>query len=209
MIKKGHEFVLPELPYPIEALEPHISSKTLSYHHGKHHDTYIKNLNNLIKDTDLAQASLEDIIMQSSSSASSVAIFNNAAQCWNHDFYWKCMSPGGGGKPKNNIMELIDRDFGSYDNFVIEFSKAALAQFGSGWAWLVWDKKTSTLLITKTGNADLPMIHNQVALLTIDVWEHAYYLDHQNRRAEYVKSFIDHLMNWRFAEGNLAMCMKN
>jgi Fe-Mn family superoxide dismutase len=195
-------FTLPELPYAQNALEPHITANTLSFHHGKHHNTYVVNLNGLIKDGPLADASLEDIIMDAAGDASKAGVFNNAAQVWNHTFYWNSMKPGGGGKPTGAIAAKIDADFGSYDKFVEEFKAAGATQFGSGWAWLVLDG--GKLKVTKTPNADLPMAHGQTAILTCDVWEHAYYLDFQNRRPDYLATFLDSLVNWDFANANLA-----
>lgn len=195
-------FELPPLPYDKSALEPHISARTLEFHHGKHHAAYVTNLNGLIKDTDLASKPLEDIILAAAKDLpAKQGIFNNAAQVWNHTFFWKCMKHGGGGKPSGNILAKIDSDLGGFDKFIEDFRSAATTQFGSGWAWLVLDG--GTLKITKTGNADLPLAHGQVALLTVDVWEHAYYLDYQNRRIDFVQAFIDHLIDWDFVEKNL------
>ena len=195
-------FELPPLPYDKSALEPHISARTLEFHHGKHHAAYVNNLNGLIKDTDLASKSLEDIILASAKDLpAKQGVFNNAAQVWNHTFFWNCMKKNGGGKPSGKILAKIESDLGSFDKFVEEFRAAATTQFGSGWAWLVLDG--GKLKITKTGNADLPMAHGQKALLTVDVWEHAYYLDYQNRRIDFVQAFIDHLINWEFVEKNL------
>jgi len=194
-------FSLPELPYAANALEPYISANTLSFHHGKHHQAYVTNLNNLIKDTPLAARTLEEVIMESAKDASKAGIFNNAAQVWNHTFYWHCMKPAGGGLPQGKIGDKITADFGSYEQFKEAFKTAATTQFGSGWAWLVLEG--DKLKITKTGNADLPMVHGQKALLTVDVWEHAYYLDYQNRRPDYVTTFLEHLVNWEFVENNL------
>lgn len=194
-------FVLPELPYAKDALEPHIGAKTLEIHHGKHHQAYITNLNNLLKDSPLALKSLEEIILESTKDSTKAGIFNNAAQVWNHTFYWHSMKPQGGGKPTGELAKKIDADFGSYEKFVEEFKTAGTTQFGSGWAWLVLDK--GKLKVTKTGNADLPLAHNQTALLTMDVWEHAYYLDYQNRRPDYIGTFLDKLVNWDFAAANL------
>lgn len=193
-------FSLPPLPFDSKALEPHISANTLSFHHGKHHNAYVVNLNNLLEGKEQAALSLEDVIVWSSQDASRAGIFNNAAQVWNHTFYWHSMKPQGGGKPKGVLAEQIDRDFGSYEDFVTQFKQAAATQFGSGWAWLIWDGKK--LSVSKTGNADLPMIHGQKAILTCDVWEHAYYLDYQNRRPDYVSVFLEHLVNWDFALAN-------
>jgi Fe-Mn family superoxide dismutase len=193
---------LPPLPYEQNALEPYISGNTLSFHHGKHHAAYVTNVNNLIQGTDLEHRSLEEIIMASAKDVSKMGIFNNAAQVWNHTFYWNSMKPNGGGQPSGNIKDKIDEDFGSMDEFAKAFKQAGTTQFGSGWAWLVLDD--GILKVTKTGNADLPMNHGQIAILTCDVWEHAYYLDYQNRRPDYIDTFLQHLVNWEFAEQNLS-----
>jgi len=195
-------FSLPDLPYAQDALEPHLPANPLSFHHGTHHNTYVVNLNGMIKDGPLADASLEEIIMASAGDASKAGVFNNSAQIWNHTFYWHSMKPGGGGKPTGALAAKIDEDFGSYDKFVEEFKAAGATQFGSGWAWLVLDG--GKLKVTKTPNADLPMAHGQTALLTCDVWEHAYYLDFQNRRPDYLSTFLESLVNWDFAAENLA-----
>jgi Fe-Mn family superoxide dismutase len=195
------DFDLPPLPYPENALEPHISARTLSFHYGKHHQAYMTNLKNLIQGTDLASKSLEDIIMISGNDPEKVGIFNNAAQVWNHTFYWNSLSPTGGGEPKGSLAAKITQDFGSFEKFAELFKQAGVGQFGSGWAWLVQDKDGS-LKITKTPNADLPMRHGQKALLTCDVWEHAYYLDYQNRRPDYLDIFLKNLANWDFAQQN-------
>ena len=195
--------VLPPLPYPSDSLQPHISANTLSFHHGKHHQTYVTNLNNLIQGTDLASLSLEDVILKSFKHPDQTGIFNNAAQVWNHTFFWNCMKPQGGGKPAGKLLEMIEQTFGSFEEFFNSFKQAALTQFGSGWAWLVMDQ--GKLKITKTGNANLPMVHGMTALLTCDVWEHAYYLDYQNRRADYVDIFLNHLVNWDFANIQLGL----
>lgn len=192
---------LPPLPYAQNALEPHITANTLSFHYGKHHQAYVTNLNKLIDGTDLAGKSLEEIIMASAKDAAKAGIFNNAAQVWNHTFYWNSMKPAGGGKPTGELAAKIDADFGSFDKFKEEFKNAGATQFGSGWAWLVLDG--GKLKVTKTGNADLPMAHGQKALLTVDVWEHAYYLDFQNRRPDYLDTFLNNLVNWDFAAANL------
>jgi Fe-Mn family superoxide dismutase len=194
-------FTLPPLPYPENALEPVISANTLSFHYGKHHKTYIDNLNNLVKGTDYESAPLEKIINETAGKADKVAIFNNAAQTWNHTFYWNSLRGNGGGKPSGRIAQMIDAAFGGYDNFKKEFSATTVSQFGSGWGWLVLDG--NALKIVKTGNADVPFTKGQKPLLTIDVWEHAYYLDHQNKRAAYVDAVIDKLLNWEFAAQNL------
>jgi Fe-Mn family superoxide dismutase len=194
-------FELPALPYAQNALEPHISAKTFSFHYGKHHQAYVTNLNNLVKDGPLAGKSLEDVIEATAGKADQAGVFNNAAQVWNHTFYWHSMAPGGGGRPKGKIAGKIESDLGGYDAFAEAFKTAAATQFGSGWAWLVLDG--GKLKVTKTGNADLPMAHGQTALLTLDVWEHAYYLDYQNLRPSYIQTFLDRLVNWDFANKNL------
>src|SRR5690349_1948051 len=189
-------FTLPELPYNKDALTPHISAETLEYHHGKHHNAYVTNLHKLLEGKPEANQSLEQVILSSDG-----GVFTNAAQAWNHTFYWHCMKPNGGGKPTGDLADAINRDFGSYENFREQFSNAAATQFGSGWAWLVLDK--DKLAITKTGNADLPMKHGQKALLTIDVWEHAYYIDYRNARPKYIDTFLNSLVNWDFVTQNL------
>jgi Fe-Mn family superoxide dismutase len=193
---------LPTLPYSLDALEPHISRNTLEFHHGKHHAAYVTNLNNLVAGTDLEGQSLEDTILAVAGDASKAGVFNNAAQVWNHTFYWQGMKPSGGGAPSGDLAAKIDADFGSFDAFKEQFKTAGATQFGSGWAWLVLD--SGTLKVTKTGNADLPLAHGQKALLTMDVWEHAYYLDYQNRRPDYMTTFLDKLVNWDFVAANLA-----
>lgn len=189
-------FTLPELPYAKNALEPYMSANTFSFHHEKHHNAYVVNLNKLIPGTEFEKMSLEEIIRKSSG-----PIFNNAAQVWNHTFFWQSMKPKGGGKPTGAIAKQIEKDFGSYDKFREEFTNAATTQFGSGWAWLVLDG--GKLSIIKTGNAETPVTQGKKAILTIDVWEHAYYLDYQNRRPDFITAFLDHLVNWEFAEKNL------
>jgi Fe-Mn family superoxide dismutase len=195
-------FELPPLPYAKDALAPHISANTLDFHYGKHHQTYVTTLNNLTKDTPLADKSLEEVIKAVAGDAEKTTVFNNAAQVWNHTFYWNCMKPGGGGKPSGDVAAAIDQAFGSYEKFAEEFKNACVTQFGSGWGWLVAD--SGAVKISKTPNADLPLAHGQTALLTCDVWEHAYYLDYQNRRPDYVQTFLDHLVNWDFVANNLA-----
>ena len=190
-------FTLPPLPYAKDALAPHLSAETLEFHHGKHHNAYVTNLNKLLEGKPDASKSLEEIILSSDG-----GVFNNAAQIWNHTFYWNSMKPNGGGAPTGELATAIDRDFGSLDKLKEEFTAAATTQFGSGWAWLVLDK--GKLMVTKTGNADLPMKHGQKALLTIDVWEHAYYIDYRNLRQKFVETFLDKLVNWGFAEANFA-----
>ena len=192
-------FELPPLPYANDALAPHISAETLEFHHGKHHQTYVTNLNNLVEGTDHASASLEDVIMAADNPS---PLFNNAAQVWNHTFYWNSMAPGGGGEPSGEVGEAINSAFGSYDAFRTQFAEAATTQFGSGWAWLVDDG--SGLKVIKTANADLPMRHSAKALLTIDVWEHAYYIDFRNARPNYISTFLDSLANWDFVAQNMA-----
>jgi Fe-Mn family superoxide dismutase len=194
---------LPALPYADDALLPHITPETFSYHHAKHHNAYVVNLNNLIKDTDLADQDLEAIIKAVAGDASKAGVFNNAAQVWNHTFYWNSMKPNGGGKPTGAIAAKIDEDFGSYEKFVELFTAAATTQFGSGWAWLVVGAD-GKLAVTKTANADTPLVHGQKALLTIDVWEHAYYIDFRNMRPKYITTFLESLVNWDFANANLA-----
>ena len=194
-------FTLPPLPYPKDALAPHTSAETLEFHHGKHHQAYVTNLNNLVKDTPMANQSLEEIIKATAKDESKAGIFNNAAQVWNHTFFWNCMKPNGGGKPSGALASKIDQAFGGYDKFAEQFKNAAVTQFGSGWAWLVSDG--GTLKVTKTPNAVNPMAQGQKALLTVDVWEHAYYLDYQNRRPDFVQTFIDKLINWDFVAKNL------
>lgn len=196
-------FQLPPLPYAESALEPHISARTLQFHHGKHHKKYVDTLNELIAGSDLANQPLEDIIRATAKDSSKAKIFNNAAQHWNHTFFWQCMAPSGtGGPPDGEMRTRIERDFGSYASFQKEFTAAAEGQFGSGWAWLVEDG--GKLAITTTHDADLPLAHGQKALLTCDVWEHAYYLDYQNDRAGFVEVFLAKLANWRFAKDQLS-----
>ncbi len=194
-------FTLPSLPYAEDALEPHISARTLSFHYGKHHQAYVTNLNNLIQGTDLEKKSLEDIIRETANKPDKVGIFNNGAQVWNHTFYWHSLSPQGGGVPQGSLGTKIKEDFGSFEDFATLFKQAGVGQFGSGWAWLIVDKD-GTLKVTKTPNADLPLVHGQRALLTCDVWEHAYYLDYQNRRPDYMDIFLKNLANWDFAQKN-------
>jgi Fe-Mn family superoxide dismutase len=189
-------FTLPPLPYPQDALTPHISAETLDYHHGKHHNAYVVKLNSLIEGTAWQSKTLEDLVKTSGG-----GIFNNAAQVWNHTFYWHCMKPNGGGLPSGELLDAINRDFGSFDTFKQKFTEAAINQFGSGWAWLVLEN--GSLKVTNTGNADNPMCHGQVPLLTIDVWEHAYYVDFRNLRPKYIETFLNHLVNWDYVAQNL------
>jgi len=196
-------FELPPLPYPDTALDPFLSAEQLRFHHGKHHQAYVSTLNKLVKDSPLGSKSLEEIVRLTANEKdeSKVQIFNNAAQHWNHSFFWHCMKPNGGCTPTGELSQRIDRDFGSLDKFKQMFQSAAVGQFGSGWAWLVADK--SELKVVKTGNAMNPLATGQKALLTCDVWEHAYYLDYQNRRPDFVKVFLDRIANWDFAASNL------
>jgi len=195
-------FELPPLPYGKSALEPHMSAKTLDFHHDKHHRAYVTALNDLVKGTPLAAKSLEAIIKETAKDDAKSSIFNDAAQTWNHTFFWNSMKPNGGGAPTGVLAQRIDRDFGSLAKFKEQFKQAAVGEFGSGWAWLVLDK--NELKVTKTSNAMTPVALGQTAILTCDVWEHAYYLDYQNRRPDFVQAFLDHLVNWEFAAKNLA-----
>ncbi len=192
---------LPDLPYPKNALEPHISARTLEFHHDKHHAAYVNKGNELLKGTDLENQDIETIIKKTAGDSSKTAIFNNVAQVWNHTFYWHCLKAGGGGKPTGKIADRINADFGSFDKFVEEFKAAGAGQFGSGWAWLV--ENGGKLEIMKTPNAENPLPHNKKPLLTVDVWEHAYYLDYQNRRPDYLTTFVEKLINWDFVAKNL------
>ncbi|MCX6357357.1 MAG: superoxide dismutase [Candidatus Aureabacteria bacterium] len=189
------------LPYTENALEPYISARTVSFHYGKHHRGYADKLNELVKETEYAALPLEEIVKRTASVKGREAVFNNAAQLWNHDLFWKGMRAGGGGMPGGKLLEMINASFGSFDAFKKEFAGAAVSQFGSGWAWLV--EEGGTLRVVKTGNADTPVAHGQNPILVIDVWEHAYYLDYQNRRKDFVAAFLDHLVNWEFAAGRL------
>ncbi|EEP91884.1 superoxide dismutase [Fe] [Yersinia kristensenii] len=190
-------FELPALPYAQNALEPHISAETLEYHYGKHHNTYVVNLNNLIKDTEFAGKSLEEIIKTSSG-----GVFNNAAQVWNHTFYWHCLSPNGGGEPTGKVADAINQSFGSFAEFKAQFTDAAVKNFGAGWTWLV-KKADGALAIVSTSNAATPLTTADKPLLTVDVWEHAYYIDYRNARPKYLENFWA-LVNWSFVEKNLA-----
>jgi Fe-Mn family superoxide dismutase len=191
-------FTLPPLPYAQDALAPHISAETLEFHHGKHHNTYVTKLNELIGDDSKTNDDLEAVIL----SAEPGKLFNNAAQHWNHTFYWQSMAPSGGGLPTGELAEAIDRDFGSFEDFRKQLSEEAVNHFASGWAWLVHDG--SKLLVTSTHDADLPLKHGQKALFTVDVWEHAYYIDYRNKRPDYLGAFFDGLVNWEFAAQNLS-----
>jgi Fe-Mn family superoxide dismutase len=191
-------FELPPLPYAKDALAPPMSAETCDYHYGKHHQAYVNNLNKAVEGTDNEGKSLEDIIAAAELNS---GLFNNAAQHWNHSVVWQCMSPRGGGAAPGAVADAIGSAFGSYDKFSEEFSNAAATQFGSGWAWLVTDG--SKLSIEKTANADLPLKHGSKALLTIDVWEHAYYIDHRNARPKFIETFLTNLVNWDFVNQNL------
>lgn len=190
-------FTLPPLPYAMDALAPHISKETLEYHYGKHHQAYVTNLNKLIEGTDFASASLEDIIRKSSG-----GVFNNAAQVWNHTFYWNSLSPNGGGEPSGALREAIEAKWGSVEEFKTAFTQSAAGNFGSGWTWLV-KKADGTLDIANTSNAGTPLTSDDKPLLTCDVWEHAYYIDYRNRRPDFVGAFWN-LVNWEFVNKNFA-----
>jgi superoxide dismutase len=189
---------LPALPFGLDDLAPHMSRETLEYHHGKHHNAYVTNLNNLIPGTEFAEAALEDIIRKSSG-----GIYNNAAQIWNHTFFWNCLSKTGGGEPTGALAAAINAKWGSYAAFKEAFAKSAVGNFGSGWTWLV-KKADGSVDIVNMGAAGTPLTTGDKALLTIDVWEHAYYIDHRNLRPRFVETFLSSLVNWRFAEANFA-----
>lgn len=189
-------FTLPALPYAMDALAPHVSKETLEYHYGKHHQTYVTNLNKLVEGSDSATMSLEELIKSASG-----GVFNNAAQVWNHSFYWKCLSPHGGGEPTGALLEAIHQAFGSFAAFKEQFTQASITTFGSGWGWLVQDA-AGKLQIISTSNAGNPMTSNLKPLLTCDVWEHAYYIDYRNRRPDYLEAFWA-LVNWDFVASNL------
>ena len=190
------------LPWGESALAPVIGAQTVGIHHGKHHKAYVDNLNNLVKGTELEGQPLERVVMATAGKADRQALFNNAGQIWNHDFYWHSLKPGGGGKPPAALAVRIDESFGSFEEFRKQFAAMTVSQFGSGWGWLVADS-AGKLKVVKTGNAEVPMTQGLKPLLTIDVWEHAYYLDYQNRRADYVNAVIDKLLDWEFAVRNL------
>jgi Fe-Mn family superoxide dismutase len=196
-------FELPALPYEKNALEPHMSANTFDFHHGKHHNTYIVNLNGMLDGSDLADASLEDIIKATAGDPAKAGMFNNAAQVWNHTFFWNSMKSNGGGAPTGELAAKIDSDLGGFDAFKDAFKAAGATQFGSGWAWLVVGDG-GKLEVVKTPNAETPLTQGKIPLLTCDVWEHAYYLDYQNRRPDFLASFLDNLANWDFAAENLA-----
>lgn len=192
---------LPELPYAMDALEPHMSRGTLEFHHGKHHKSYVDKTNKLIDGTKLENAMLEEIMRATADDENQVDLFNNAAQVWNHNFFWNCMTPGGGKLTDGKLTGLLQDEFGSLNGFNTAFQEAATGRFGSGWAWLVY--KNGNLQIMSTANADNPMQLGLTPLLTCDVWEHAYYLDYQNARAKFVETFLEHLVNWPFVEKRL------
>ena len=193
---------LPELPYAKNALAPHISEQTLEFHYGKHHQAYVTNGNKLIAGTEYESMPLEEIIINTKDKSDKAGIFNNAAQVWNHSFYWQCMKANGGGQPNGKIADMIASDFGGMDQFVTQFKQAGATQFGSGWAWLI--EENEHLKIVKTANADTPIAQNLKPLLVVDVWEHAYYLDYQNRRPDYLTAFMDNLVNWDFVNAQLS-----
>jgi len=195
-------FSLPPLPYPEDALEPDYSARTISFHYGKHHKAYVDNLNKLIAGTEWEGKSLEEIIRLAAADPAKVGVFNNAAQVWNHTFFWHCMKPQGGGRPTGKLAKMLDEAFGSYEKFAEQFKATAVGRFGSGWGWLVLEG--GALKLVSTPNAETPLTKGQVALLTVDVWEHAYYLDYQNRRPDFVQAFLDKLVNWDFVAKNLA-----
>ncbi len=195
-------YELPSLPYDYTALEPAISKSTLEFHHDKHHAAYVSKYNDAVKGTELDKKPIEEVIKEIAGNSEKQGLFNNAAQAWNHSFYWQCMKPNGGGAPGGDLAKKIDADLGGYDKFVEAFKSAGATQFGSGWAWLVLDN--GTLKVTKTLNADNPLTSGQTPLLTMDVWEHAYYLDYQNKRPAYIDDFLGKLVNWDFVAQNMA-----
>ena len=194
-------FELPSLPYANDALAPYMSSETLDFHHGKHHQTYVTNLNNLLKDNELQGASLEDIVVKSSKDTSMAGIFNNAGQHWNHILFWQCMKPNGGGSIPSELEARLNSDFGSVDQFKEAFIQAGTTQFGSGWAWLAIDN--GKLVVTKSANASNPLVDGMKPILGCDVWEHSYYIDYRNKRPDYLKAFLDSLVNWEFVASQL------
>lgn len=200
-MERTSPYALPSLPYTENALDPFISANTIGFHYGKHHKGYIDNLNKLVAGTEFAESTLEQIITATANQVEHTAIFNNAAQAWNHTFYWCSLTPKGGGEPPVVLKQQIESAFGTVDACKKELAAAATTQFGSGWAWLVLDG--DKLKVVKTGNADSPLTKSMKPLLTIDVWEHAYYLDYHNRRADYVTAVLDQLINWDFAAENL------
>jgi Fe-Mn family superoxide dismutase len=194
-------FELPSLPYANDALAPYMSAETLDFHHGKHHQTYVTNLNNLLKDNELQGASLEDIVVKSSKDTSMAGIFNNAGQHWNHILFWQCMKPNGGGSIPSELEARLNSDFGSVDQFKEAFIQAGTTQFGSGWAWLAIDN--GKLVVTKSANASNPLVNGMKPILGCDVWEHSYYIDYRNKRPDYLKAFLDSLVNWEFVASQL------
>ena len=196
-------FELMPLPYELNGLAPHISENTMKLHHGKHYTTYVNNLNQLLSGSNLANKTLEEIIQLTCGKEDKKAIFNNAGQVFNHEFYFKSITPNGGGKPYEKTMKRISADFGSYEQFYQQFKEASTTLFGSGWVWLVLDPEDDHMKIVQTFNADSPITKGQKPLLTLDVWEHAYYLDHNNRRADYVSTFLNSLVNWEFVDKNI------
>ncbi|MBD0267347.1 superoxide dismutase [Pseudanabaena sp. FACHB-2040] len=196
----GYE--LPPLPYAYDALEPHVSKSTLEFHHDKHHAAYVSKYNEMIQGTEFESKPIEEVIKAIAGNPDKQGMFNNGAQAWNHTFYWNSMKPNGGGTPTGDLASKIDADFGGFDKFAEAFKSAGATQFGSGWAWLVLDN--GTLKVTKTANADNPLTQGQVPLFTMDVWEHAYYLDYQNSRPNYMDAFLKNVVNWDFAAQNMA-----
>ena len=194
-------FELPSLPYANDALAPYMSSETLDFHHGKHHQTYVTNLNNLVKDTDMQDSSLEEIVVKSSKDSSMAGIFNNAGQHWNHILFWQCMKPNGGGSMPSELESRITSDLGGIDQFKEAFIQAGTTQFGSGWAWLAIDN--GKLVVTKSPNASNPLVNGMKPILGCDVWEHSYYIDYRNKRPDYLKAFLDSLVNWEFVASQL------
>ena len=194
-------FELPSLPYANDALAPYMSSETLDFHHGKHHQTYVTNLNNLVKETDMKDSSLEEIVLKSSKDSSMAGIFNNAGQHWNHILFWQCMKPNGGGSMPSELESRITSDLGGIDQFKEAFIQAGTTQFGSGWAWLAIDN--GKLVVTKSPNASNPLVDGMKPILGCDVWEHSYYIDYRNKRPDYLKAFLDSLVNWEFVASQL------
>ena len=194
-------FELPSLPYANDALAPYMSSETLDFHHGKHHQTYVTNLNNLLKEHELQSSSLEDIVVKSSKDASMAGIFNNAGQHWNHILFWQCMKPNGGGSIPSELEGRLNSDFGSVEQFKEAFIQAGTTQFGSGWAWLAIDN--GKLVVTKSPNASNPLVDGMKPILGCDVWEHSYYIDYRNKRPDYLNAFLDSLVNWEFVASQL------
>ncbi|CAL7961526.1 Superoxide dismutase (Mn/Fe) [Alphaproteobacteria bacterium] len=194
------QILLPKLPYKLDALEPLISARAIDCHYNEHHKAYLNNLNSLLVERNWVTNDLESLIIQTHKNINEVSVFNNAAQIWNHNFYWHSIKPNGGGIPSVRLMVQIEKDLDNFANFRETFIKRGLEQFGSGWVWLVWDLKERKLVVTKTSNADTPMLRNQKALIAFDVWEHAYYLDYQSHRSKYLEIFVDKLLNWEFAE---------